>query len=159
MPELPEVEALAQFLGDRLTGRVVARVDVAGIAALKTYEPPVTSLGGLTIMGVSRHGKFLDIDVDGLHLLIHLSRAGWVRWREELSPTPLKPGKGPIVVRVHLDNGSGLDVTEAGTKKRLAVYVVREPSEVPGVARLGPEPLGLTREDFDSIVDANSRSQ
>ncbi|MFL6287549.1 MAG: DNA-formamidopyrimidine glycosylase family protein, partial [Actinomycetes bacterium] len=117
MPELPEVEALAQFLGDRLTGRVVARVDVAGIAALKTYEPPVTSLGGLTIMGVSRHGKFLDIDVDGLHLLIHLSRAGWVRWREELSPTPLKPGKGPIVLRVHLDNGSGLDVTEAGTKK------------------------------------------
>ena len=159
MPELPEVEALAQFLGGRLTGRVVARIDVAGIAALKTYEPPVTSLGGLTITGVSRHGKFLDIDVDGLHLVIHLSRAGWVRWRDELSPTPLKPGKGPIVLRVHLDNGSGLDVTEAGTKKRLAVYVVRDPSEVPGVARLGPEPLGLTREEFDSIVEANSRSQ
>ena len=159
MPELPEVEALAQFLGDRLIGRVVARIDVAGIAALKTYEPPVTSLGGLTITGVSRHGKFLDIDVDGLHLVIHLSRAGWVRWRDELSPTPLKPGKGPIVLRVHLDNGSGLDVTEAGTKKRLAVYVVRASVEVPGVARLGPEPLGLTREDFDSIVDANARSQ
>ena len=159
MPELPEVEALAGFLGDRLVGRVVARVDVAGIAALKTYDPPVTSLGGLTITGVSRHGKFLDIDVDGLHLVIHLSRAGWVRWREELSPTPLKPGKGPIVLRVHLDDDTGLDVTEAGTKKRVAVYVVRSPDEVPGVARLGPEPLTLTREEFDGIVDAHARTQ
>jgi formamidopyrimidine-DNA glycosylase len=160
MPELPEVEALTQFLGDRLVGRVVARVDVAGIAALKTYDPPVTSLGGLTITGVARHGKFLDVDVDGLHLVIHLSRAGWVRWSDELSPNPLKPrGKGPIVLRLHLDNGSGLDVTEAGTKKRLAVYVVRDPSEVPGVARLGPEPLSMTRDEFDTILDAHGRSQ
>ena len=159
MPELPEVEALAQFLGDRLVGRVVARVDVAGIAVLKTYDPPVTSLGGLTITGVARHGKFLDIDVDGLHLVIHLSRAGWVRWREELPPAPLKPGKGPMVLRLHLDNGSGLDITEAGTKKRLSVYVVKDASDVPGVGRLGPEPLGLTRQQFDEIVDAHGRSQ
>ena len=159
MPELPEVEALTGFLSERLVGRVVARVDVAGIAALKTYDPPVTSLGGLTVTGVSRHGKFVDIDVDGLHLVIHLSRAGWVRWRDELPPTPLKPGKGPIVLRLHLDGGAGLDVTEAGTKKRLAVYVVRDPEEVPGVARLGPEPLGLSRGEFDAILDANARSQ
>ena len=159
MPELPEVEALTEFLAGRLVGRVVARVDVAGIAALKTYDPPVTSLGGLTITGVARHGKFVDVDVDGLHLVIHLSRAGWVRWRDELSPTPLKPGKGPIVLRVHLDGGAGLDVTEAGTKKRLAVYVVRSPEEVPGVARLGPEPLSLTREELDAILDAHARTQ
>ena len=159
MPEMPEVEALADYLGGRLRGRVVARVDVAGIAALKTYDPPPTSLGGLTISGVTRHGKFLDIDVDGLHILIHLSRAGWVRWRESLSPTPLKPGKGPIVLRVHLDDGSGLDVTEAGTKKRLAVYIVRDASEVPGVARLGPEPLSLSRDEFDAILDAHARTQ
>ena len=159
VPELPEVEALAGFLGERLVGRVVARVDVAGIAVLKTYDPPVTSLGGLSITGVARHGKFLDIDVDGLHLVMHLSRAGWVRWRNELPPAPLKPGKGPIVLRVHLDDGSGLDVTEAGTKKRLAVYVVRDPQEVPGVARLGPDPLTLTRSDFGAVIDAHARSQ
>jgi formamidopyrimidine-DNA glycosylase len=159
MPELPEVEALVEYLGEHLVGRAVARVDVAGIAVLKTYDPPVTSLGGLTITGVVRRGKFLDIDVDGLHLVIHLSRAGWVRWRDELSTTLLKPGKGPIVLRVHLDNGSGFDVTEAGTKKRLAVYVVREPSEVPGVARLGPEPLTLTRAEFDEILNGHARTQ
>lgn len=160
MPELPEVEALAAFLDQRLQGRVVARVDVAGIAALKTYDPPVTSLGGLSITGVSRHGKFLDIDVDGLHLVVHLSRAGWVRWRDQLPSTPLRPGgKGPIVLRVHLDDGSGLDVTEAGTKKRLAVYVVRDPSEVPGITRLGPDPLALTREQLGQILDAHPRTQ
>jgi formamidopyrimidine-DNA glycosylase len=157
---MPEVEALSAFLRSRLVGRVVARVDVAGIAALKTYDPPVTSLGGLSITDVTRHGKFLDIDVDGLHLVIHLSRAGWVRWREQLSPTPLRPGgKGPIVLRVHLDDGSGMDFTEAGTKKRLAVYVVRDPSEIPGVARLGPDPLTLSRESFEEILQTHARTQ
>jgi formamidopyrimidine-DNA glycosylase len=159
VPELPEVEALAGFLRDRLVGRVVARVDVAGIAALKTYDPPVTSLGGLQVTDVGRRGKFLDIDVDGLHLVMHLSRAGWVRWRESLPETPLKPGKGPIVLRVHLDDGSGLDVTEAGTKKRLAVYVVRDASEVPGIARLGPDPLTLSEADLHRILDEHGRTQ
>lgn len=159
VPELPEVAALAGFLRERLVGRVVARVDVAGIAALKTYDPPVTSLGGLSVTDVRRRGKFLDIDVDGLHLVVHLARAGWVRWREELPTTPLKPGKGPIVLRVHLDDGSGLDFTEAGTTKKLAVYVVREVSEVPGVARLGPDPLTLDRVALDGLLDEHARTQ
>jgi formamidopyrimidine-DNA glycosylase len=159
MPEMPEVEALAGFLRERLVGRVVAGVDVASIAVLKTYEPPVTSLGGLTISGVNRHGKFLDLDVDGLHLVVHLARAGWLRWRESLPETPLKPGKGPISLRVHLSDGSGFDLTEAGTTKKLAAYVVREASEVPGVARLGPDPLTLDRAELDAILDEHTRTQ
>lgn len=161
MPELPEVEALTVFLGQRLVGRVVARVDVASIAVLKTYDPPPTSLAGLTITSVTRHGKFLDIDVDGLHLIIHLARAGWLRWRESLPSGVLKPGKSPISLRVHLDDGSGFDLTEAGTQKKQAVYVVRDPAEVPGVARLGPDPLSaeFTEDVFDGILDGHSRSQ
>ena len=159
MPELPEVEALAGYLRERLGGRVVARVDVAGIAALKTYDPPVTSLGGLSVTDVRRRGKFLDIDVDGLHLVVHLARAGWVRWKEKLPTTPLKPGKGPIVLRVHLDDESGLDFTEAGTTKKLAVYVVRDPTEVPGIARLGPDPLTLDRAALDVVLDEQARTQ
>ncbi|MEO8106106.1 MAG: DNA-formamidopyrimidine glycosylase family protein [Actinomycetes bacterium] len=159
MPEMPEVEALVGFLCERLVGRVVAGVDVAGIAALKTYDPPVTSLGGLTVTDVSRRGKFIDVDVDGLHLVVHLARAGWVRWRESLPTTPLKPGKGPIVLRVHLDDGSGLDFTEAGTKKKLAVYVVRDVADVPGVARLGPDPLTLDRAAFETLLDDHARTQ
>ncbi|HVS68277.1 MAG TPA: DNA-formamidopyrimidine glycosylase family protein [Mycobacteriales bacterium] len=145
MPELPEVQALVDFLDERVVGHVVARIDVASIAVLKTFDPPVTSLAGLTVTGAARRGKFLDLDVDGLHLVTHLSRAGWLHWRDELPAMPPKPGKGPIALRVHLETGAGFDLTEAGTQKRLAVYVVRDPVEVPGIARLGPDPLS---EDF-----------
>ncbi|TYK50500.1 Fpg/Nei family DNA glycosylase [Actinomadura decatromicini] len=142
MPELPEVEALAGFLRERVVGHAIARVDVLAISALKTYDPPITALGGLTVTAAARHGKFLDLDVDGVHLVIHLARAGWLRWRDEIPARPVRPGgKNPLAVRVHLDDGSGFDLTEAGTKKGLAVYVVRDPADVPGVASLGPDPL------------------
>jgi formamidopyrimidine-DNA glycosylase len=141
VPELPEVESLVAFLREHAVGRVVARVDVPGIHVLKTYAPPVTALAGLEVTGVTRHGKFLDLDVSGLHLVTHLARAGWLHWRPALPAAPPRMGKGPIGVRVHLDDGSGFDLTEAGTQKRLAVYVVSDPAEVPGVARLGVDPL------------------
>jgi formamidopyrimidine-DNA glycosylase len=160
VPELPEVQALVDFLADRAVGHVVARVDVASIAVVKTFDPPISGLAGLTVTGVARHGKFLDLDIDGLHLVAHLSRAGWLHWRESLPPVPPKPGKGPIALRVHLDNGAGFDLTEAGTQKRLAVYVVRDVQDVPGIARLGPEPLvdDFTLEVFAGLLKDN-RSQ
>jgi formamidopyrimidine-DNA glycosylase len=134
---------------------------VASIAVLKTYDPPVTALQGLTITEVTRHGKFVDVDVDGLHLVTHLARAGWLRWREQQPTTLLKPGKGPISLRVQLDDGSGFDLTEAGTQKKLAVYIVRDPMQVPGITRLGPDPLA---ESFDAnalraIVREHPRTQ
>ena len=154
MPELPEVEALAVFLRERAVGHAVAQVEVAAISALKTYDPPVTALAGLTVAGVARHGKFLDLDVDGVHLVMHLARAGWLRWKDELPVKPVRPGKSPLALRVHLDDGSGFDLTEAGTKKGLAVYIVRDPAEVPGVAALGPDPLSpdFTVESLKEIV-------
>ena len=141
MPELPEVEALASFLRSRAVGRVVARVDPVAISAFKTYDPPATALAGLEVMAATRRGKFLDLDVSGLHLVVHLARAGWLQWREQLPSAPPRMGKGPIALRVHLDDGSGFDLTEAGTKKGLAVYVTPDVSTVPGVARLGVDPL------------------
>jgi formamidopyrimidine-DNA glycosylase len=146
VPELPEVEALAGFLRERAVGRVIARIDVGAISVLKTYDPPVTALHGLEVTDVSRHGKFLDLDVSGLHLVVHLSRAGWLRWSDALPATPIRPGKSPIALRVRLDDPDlagdpGFDLTEAGTQKRLAVYVVRDPQDVPGIATLGPDPL------------------
>src|SRR5277367_1558720 len=142
MPELPEVESLAAFLRGHATGHAVARADAASFSVLKTFEPPLTSLSGQVITGVGRHGKFLDIATDqGLHLIMHLARAGWLRWRDELPKTPPKPGKSPLMFRLALDDDSGFDRTEQGTRKRLAVYLVRDPEEVPGVATLGPDPL------------------
>jgi formamidopyrimidine-DNA glycosylase len=161
VPELPEVEALVEFLREQAVGQVVARVDVSTISVLKTYDPPVTALGGLVITGVARHGKFLDLDCDGLHFVTHLARGGWLRWGEKLPAAPPRPGRGPIALRVRLANGSGFDLTEAGTRKRLAVYVVRDPADVPGVARLGVDPLSdeFTVTRLRSILDAAGRSQ
>jgi formamidopyrimidine-DNA glycosylase len=141
MPELPEVEALAIFLRERASGHAIARADAASFAALKTFDPPLSALAGQEITGVGRHGKFLDLTCGDLHLVFHLARAGWLRWREDMPKTPVKPGKSPLAFRLVLDDGAGFDLTEQGTQKRLAVYLVRNPVDVPGVATLGPEPL------------------
>jgi formamidopyrimidine-DNA glycosylase len=141
MPELPEVEALAAFLRARASGHVIARAEAASFAVLKTFDPPLSALTGLTVGDVTRHGKFLDLSCGDLHLVIHLARAGWLRWRDELPDKPLRPGKSPLAFRLALDDGSGFDLTEAGTQKRLAVYLVRDVQQVPGVATLGPEPM------------------
>ena len=141
MPELPEVEALAAFLRERARGHAIARAEAASFAVLKTFDPPLTALTGLTIGDVGRHGKFLDLACGDLHLVIHLARAGWLRWRDELPAKPVKPGKSPLAFRLVLDDGSGFDLTEQGTQKRLAVYLVRDVASVPGVATLGPEPM------------------
>jgi formamidopyrimidine-DNA glycosylase len=162
VPELPEVEALAADLRTRLTDRAIARVDIAAFSALKTFDPPLTALHGMLVDDVTRHGKFLDIEASGLHLVVHLSRAGWIRWRDEVPKVPPRPSnKSPIAARVVLDDGSGLDITEAGTQKRLAIYVVHQPSDVPGIARLGPDPLAeeFTRETLRRILDDAGRAQ
>ncbi len=162
MPELPEVEGLVQDLGERLKDRAIVRVDIVAFSALKTYDPPLSALHGTFVEGVARHGKFLDISAGGLHLVTHLSRAGWVRWKDEVPKLPPKPStKSPLAARVVLDNDSGLDLTEVGTQKRLAVYVVRDPLDVPGIARLGPDPLddAFTIDVLRDIVTAEGRSQ
>jgi formamidopyrimidine-DNA glycosylase len=142
VPELPEVEALAAFLRERASGHVITRAEAASFAVLKTFDPPLSQLAGLAIGDIGRHGKFLDLACGDLHLVIHLARAGWLRWRPEFPDKPVKPGKSPLAFRMVLDDGSGFDLTEAGTQKRLAVYLVRDVSDVPGIATLGPEPMG-----------------
>ncbi|MEU4764215.1 DNA-formamidopyrimidine glycosylase family protein [Actinosynnema sp. NPDC023794] len=154
MPELPEVEALAHHLREHAVGRRVHRVDVASLQVLKTFTPPWTELQGREVTGAGRFGKHLDLDCDGLHLVVHLARAGWLRWSEHLSAAPPKPGRGPLALRVHLGppgEGPGFDLTEAGTKKGLAAWVVTDPADVPGVARLGPDALSLTRTQLEDL--------
>ena len=144
MPELPEIEALADHLRRNAVGKTVDRVDIASLSVLKTFDPPTTALHGAAISGAHRWGKYLGLHVDGLYLIAHLSRAGWLRWSDKLNPAPLRPGKGPIALRVHLATGDGFDLTEAGTQKRLAVWLVDDPAKVDGIAALGPDALSVT---------------
>jgi formamidopyrimidine-DNA glycosylase len=143
VPELPEVEALTAFLRANAVGRVVTRVDLAAVQAIKTFDPPLSALGGLELTGVARLGKFLDLDVSGLHLVVHLARAGWLHWRTGQPTAPPPPAPG-------------FDLTEQGTRKGLAVYVVRSPAEVPGVARLGPDALEVDRDTFVALLAGRS---
>jgi formamidopyrimidine-DNA glycosylase len=160
MPELPEVQALADFLTQRTDGLVVTGVELGSFAVLKTFTPPPDALVGAPVDGVSRHGKFLDIDCGGTHLVFHLARAGWLRWSDAMPATVLRPGKSPIALRVRFDDGSGFDLTEAGTKKGLAAYVVNRVEDVPRIASLGPDPLAdeFTEEVFAGIL-ASHRMQ
>lgn len=159
MPELPEVQAIADYVDGRAAGLPIRRVDVASLAVLKTADPPYTALAGRIIDSVGRVGKYLVITTSGsddgpIHLIIHLSRAGWLRWSDNLSPTPPRPGgKGPIALRVHCGlPGEGFDVTEAGTQKRLAVWVVRDPADVERISTLGPDALTLSRDEFGELL-------
>ncbi|PYD02198.1 Fpg/Nei family DNA glycosylase [Microbacterium esteraromaticum] len=155
MPEMPEVQGLVGFLVERAVGRTLTRASVTSIAALKTFDPPVTELQDAVITAAARHGKLVDLALgDNLHLVFHLAKAGWLRWYDELPTTLIKPGRSPIAMRVALDDGSGFDLTEAGTKKSLAICVVRDPMDVPGIARLGPDPLdpSFTRDAFAALL-------
>ncbi|VFA90028.1 Formamidopyrimidine-DNA glycosylase [Gordonia paraffinivorans] len=164
MPELPEVAAIADYVDGRAAGLPIRRVDVASLSVLKTADPPYTALAGRIVESVGRIGKYLVIrTVPGseaaasepmIAMVVHLSRAGWVRWSEDLSPKPLRPGgRSPIALRVHCGlPGEGFDVTEAGTQKRLAVWLVRDPAEIDRVAGLGPDALELTEERLAEIL-------
>lgn len=160
MPELPEVQALVDFLRERTADLAITGVELGSISVLKTYTPPPQAFAGLPVTGVQRHGKFLDLEAEGLHLVFHLARAGWLRWSEQMPATLLRPGKSPIALRCRFSDGSGFDLTEAGTRKRLAAYVVTDPHDVPGIASLGPDPLAddFTQADFAALL-AGRRTQ
>lgn len=161
MPELPEIHALVADLSARLLGRTVSRLDLVSFAALKTFDPPVSTLNDQVVTSIDRHGKFLDLGIGDVHLVLHLARAGWIRWREGEPPPRTKPSSGPLTARLVLDDGSGFDVTEAGTKKSVAIWIVRDPHEIPQIVRLGPDPLdaAFTLEVFTGILSSAGRTQ
>lgn len=158
---MPEVESLRRFLIERCVGRVYARLELTAFSALKTFRTPLTALAGLEIDDVVRRGKFLAVSSDGLWLAFHLARAGWLRWKDSMPASPARPGRGPLALRVVLDDGSGFELTEAGTQRKLQIHVVSDLSEVPQIATLGPDPLAddFTPEVFDDILANAGRAQ
>ncbi|QZA08626.1 Fpg/Nei family DNA glycosylase [Mycolicibacter heraklionensis] len=159
MPELPEVEALADHLRRHAVGCTIGRIDVAALSVLKTFDPPPTALHGQQVTGAHRWGKYLGLQAGELFLIAHLSRAGWLRWSDQLAAAPLRPGKGPIALRVHLGvpgQAPGFDLTEAGTQKRLAVWLVDDPAKVPGIATLGPDALAINADELAGLLAGNT---
>ncbi|WP_374928244.1 DNA-formamidopyrimidine glycosylase family protein [Kytococcus sedentarius] len=144
MPELPEVEGLAAALRERTADRVVADLALASFSVLKTVDVLPQSLHGRPVDDVRRYGKYLDLVVDGTHVVVHLMRAGWITWHDQVPRSRPRPGgKSPVAVRLTLDDGSGLDLTEAGTRKGMAMYLTDDPASVEGLASLGPDAVSL----------------
>jgi formamidopyrimidine-DNA glycosylase len=158
VPELPEVQALAGFLRERCVGQRIVRAEVAALSALKTFDPPLESMVGQVVLDVTRVGKYLELRAGDVWLVMHLARGGWVQWRDTVPPARARPGKGPLALRVGLSGGSGFDVTEQGTEKRLALWVLSDPPEMEGIARLGPDPLDadFTPQLLAGILQASS---
>ena len=147
MPEIPEIEGLVAFLSRKVIGSVFASVQIGAISVVKTANPPLSALVDDEIDSVGRSGKFLWLHTKaGLFLATHLSRAGWLRWYDSPPATRIKMGNGPLAARFTLIDSAGtitggFDLTEAGTQKRLALYLVADLNQISGVARLGPDPL------------------
>ncbi len=166
MPELPEVQALSDVIAEQFTGQWIARAELGSLSALKTYDPPMDVLADATLLGTGRRGKFLILDFadtagEPFAVVIHLSRAGWIHWRSGRL-APLRPGRGPVALRLTWRRDDGdtvLDITEAGTQKRLAVYIVRGLDEVPGLGRLGPDALEVSREELAAILAGEGKRQ
>ncbi|MDQ1083773.1 MULTISPECIES: DNA-formamidopyrimidine glycosylase family protein [Microbacterium] len=143
MPEAPEVDALAGFLRERLIGHEVTDVDLVEGRALKTRGRPLDGLVGRAVTGVTRYGKHIDLDLDGVHLGIGFGRAGWATWDEDSAQTDGADGRGAlpqaaVIARITLAHGI-LGLTDAGDWLSMQLHVVDAPEEVPSVAKLGPD--------------------
>lgn len=152
MPELPEVDALVNFLRPRIVGDFVTRTDIGELSILKTADPPLEALNGLELSGVSRVGKALILEFDGLDLVCRFARAGWLVWHEHVPSGPVRMGKGPLALRIHLASGSGFDISEAGTKKNAAASLVADRTEVPAIAKAGPDALSIDTDQFTATL-------
>ncbi|TYL50336.1 DNA-formamidopyrimidine glycosylase family protein [Agromyces mariniharenae] len=165
MPESPEVQALADDLGRRLAGHEIRGVDVLEFRVTKTRARPLESLVGRRVAGVTRRGKLLDVTLDDdAHFVVSLGRHGWARYGgaeasvTEASVTEAPNAESepppPALVSIEFDDGTTLELTDAGDWISLGGWVVDDPFEVPAVAKLGPDPADpdFTRADFDAGV-------
>lgn len=143
MPELPEMQALAEGLDAALTGAGVAAVAVHHPAIIRTVDPPMSALAGHEVAGVRRRGKVLLVDTrGGLHLAVHLMSAG----RLGLLPAGevRRAGRG-VLLDVDLGPAGVLRLREMGTRRRATAHLLTDDglrAHRP-LTRLGPEPIGL----------------
>lgn len=136
MPELPQMQALAERLDRELAGHTLERADALGFSALKTVAPPPDALVGARLERVERVGKYLVLDfADRGRILVHLSQAGRV---DVESPPKSTRAKGSVV-RLRFSGGIGVLVREYGTERKAAWWVLGPGDDGP-LERLGPEP-------------------
>lgn len=152
VPELPEVQALAERMDALLKGAPLQRVAPLQFSAAKTADPPVDTLIGKVLTSVSRRGKYVVLDFGGPRLLVHLSQGGRVDFEEPPKTTRPKPG----VVRFFFEARPSVLVKEFGTQRKAGWWVLAPGDDGP-LARLGPEPFSSQFADFILTGDDRRR--
>ena len=154
MPELPEMQALAERLCDAFGGRSIAAIDPLGFTALKTVVPAPTELLGLRLNGVGRRGKYLVFTLEhGVRVLVHLSQAGRL---DIESPAKSTRPKGSVV-RLRFDDESAILVREFGSQRKAGWWVLAPDDDGP-LASLGPEPDDEVFAQWLMTSDSNRRT-
>ncbi|MBS1907496.1 MAG: Fpg/Nei family DNA glycosylase [Actinobacteria bacterium] len=152
MPESPEVQALVEFLDERIRGRAIADLDVGEFRIIKTRNRPPASLTGARIQRLERFGKHVGFDTEAGWLMVGFGRNGWIRWNAPEDPLGDEPV--PEVARITLDDGAVMRVVDLGDFLAVTTSVVDGPADVAGIAALGPDPLlpDFSREAFEHAL-------
>ncbi|MGH2693973.1 MAG: DNA-formamidopyrimidine glycosylase family protein [Actinomycetota bacterium] len=151
MPELPQVQALAERLNELLTGARLGKVTPIQFSAAKTFDPPPSSLVGRELTEVGRRGKYLVLALSGPRLLVHLSQGG----RVEVEDPPKATRPRGAVVRFSFEERPSVLVKEYGTQRKAGWWVLPPGDEGP-LARLGPEPFS---DEFETLIMTSSDSR
>lgn len=159
MPESPEVQAFVELVYSRALGRDIRSVEIVDPRALRTRRPAPSALEGCRVSTVLRTGKHVDIDAGEWHLVVSFGRHGWAVWHEMDAAEPSAGDDATVVARVRFDDGAGFDVTDAGQFRSVALFIVADPSDIPGIAKLGPDPADptFTRGDFQRAVSGRRK--
>ncbi len=152
MPEQPELDAVVALLTDLAGSRTFDGVEIGTLNLLRTAVPPVEDLVGRRVVSAGRRGKYLLVDCSGITLVLHLARAGWLRWSRTAPTRRITPGRGPVALRLRFTEGRSLDVTEAGTRKSAAAWLAHDPGSLPELATLGSEANAISRADLGRVV-------
>jgi formamidopyrimidine-DNA glycosylase len=162
MPELPDIEDYLAALRPRMLDATLQRVRITGFSLLRTFDPPVDALEGQRVLEVNRIGKRLVFGFqDELFAVLHLMIAGRLRWVEYGAKIPGKIGMAAFDLSVPGDPeaaGGSLVLTEAGTKRRASLHIVRGRDALAGHDRGGLEPIGASLEAFAERLRLENRT-
>ncbi|MBL8516320.1 MAG: formamidopyrimidine-DNA glycosylase [Betaproteobacteria bacterium] len=154
MPELPDIVVYCESLEARIAGQVLANIRIVSPFLLRTFDPPLTAAHGKRVLGVRRLGKRIVLALeDDLHLVLHLMIAGRLRW---LKPAAKPPGKITQAVFEFADGV--LAFTEAGSKRRASMHLVRGEAAMRALHRGGLEPLDCTAMEFAAQLRRENRT-
>ena len=148
MPELPDITVYVEALQARIAGAPLERVRLVSPFVVRSFDPPISQVHGRAVTGLRRVGKRIVIGLEGdLHLSIHLMIAGRLHWKAAGAKVPGKVGLAAF------DFSTGtLTLTEAGTKKRAAIHLLKGEEALTALDAGGVEPLACTAEEFSAAI-------